>query len=116
MATHDLKTHPAHFAAVWSGAKRAELRLNDRGFAAGDTLRLREWRPDLCSRYHQRGLIDVAIGADDADEDEILARAVEAAYTGREIVAVVTHILGGGPWLAEGYVMLSLDVIERRAA
>jgi hypothetical protein len=42
MATHELKTVAPHFAHVQSGAKRAEIRKDDRGFAVGDVLVLRE--------------------------------------------------------------------------
>lgn len=40
---HELKCLPQHYGAVADGAKRAEIRKDDRGFAAGDSLRLREW-------------------------------------------------------------------------
>lgn len=43
--THKLKCWPEFFGAVLAGAKRHELRLNDRGFAVGDTLTLREYDP-----------------------------------------------------------------------
>jgi hypothetical protein len=40
---HELKIRPEFFAPILSGEKRFELRKDDRGFHAGDTLRLREW-------------------------------------------------------------------------
>ena len=40
---HDLKIYPRHFHAVKMGQKKAEFRVDDRGFKTGDTLRLREW-------------------------------------------------------------------------
>lgn len=59
---HYLKIHPQWFAAVVSGAKRAELRRNDRPFRVGDALDLCEW------------------------DDE------EAAFTGAFVGAIITHI------------------------
>lgn len=45
--THELKIWPAYYLMVKDGRKRFELRKNDRGFQAGDTLVLREWSPEL---------------------------------------------------------------------
>ncbi|EOV9255608.1 DUF3850 domain-containing protein [Salmonella enterica] len=42
---HDLKIHPKYFAPVAAGKKRAEVRINDRDYNAGDTLILREYDP-----------------------------------------------------------------------
>lgn len=42
---HDLKTWPTYFEAIWVGQKNFEVRENDRGFRAGDTVTLREWLP-----------------------------------------------------------------------
>ena len=62
---HNLKTHPNPFQAVKSGLKKAEFRLNDRGFELGDTLTLQEWEPETKS------------------------------YTGDEISVIITHIQTG---------------------
>lgn len=78
MKTHHLKTWPVHFAAVLSGAKRAELRRNDRDFAVGDRLVLEEWDPDP-----------------------------RTSYTGRSVTVRVTHLLDSWS-LQRGYVMLSI--------
>jgi hypothetical protein len=43
---HDLKTWSEYYWLVVSGAKRFELRRDDRGFAVGDTVCLREWDYD----------------------------------------------------------------------
>jgi len=43
---HSLKIWPPYYEAVGSGRKTFELRKNDRGFQAGDTVTLREWDPD----------------------------------------------------------------------
>lgn len=46
MTRHELKTWPKYFAAVRSGGKRFEIRRNDREFAVGDILVLREFEPE----------------------------------------------------------------------
>ena len=43
MKRHQLKILPEHFAAVVSGEKKAEFRINDRDYAAGDLLCLSEY-------------------------------------------------------------------------
>ena len=45
MRTHDLKVWPEHFEAIGVGAKRFEIRANDRDYHVGDKLILREWDP-----------------------------------------------------------------------
>lgn len=45
MKIHDLKIWPDFFERVDSGEKTFDLRKDDRGFAVGDILRLREWAP-----------------------------------------------------------------------
>lgn len=83
MTTHELKTTQPHFAHVQSGAKRAEIRRDDRGFAVGDVLVLRE-----CDR-----------GTD--------------ALTGRYVEVRVTHVLHGFEGLADGFVSLSIEPLQR---
>lgn len=65
MNTHDLKTWPAPFEAIRTGQKTCEVRKDDRGFAVGDILHLREWVPET------------------------------GAYTGRAVRMAVTHKLEG---------------------
>ncbi len=43
---HELKILPEHFWPVVHDDKKAEVRLNDRGFKTDDFLRLSEWTPD----------------------------------------------------------------------
>lgn len=62
---HDLKVWPDYFAAIDAGEKPFEVRRNDRGFAVGDTLRLREYEP----------------GPDE--------------YTGREVKRRVSYLISG---------------------
>ncbi len=45
MATHDLKIWPEYYQAILKGYKTFEARKNDRGYAVGDTLDLREYDP-----------------------------------------------------------------------
>lgn len=67
-ATHELKIHPQPFMAIMSGEKTYEIRKNDRAYQVGDTLHLNEWEP------------------------------TSKTYTGRSVVAKVTHMTQGGNW------------------
>ncbi|WP_035291682.1 DUF3850 domain-containing protein [Brevibacillus brevis] len=69
------------FLKVMYGTKKAEIRKNDRGYKAGDTLLLREW---------------------DAEEEE---------YIGRIVRRVITHVLADEQFLQPGKVMLSMALI-----
>lgn len=84
--THELKTVQPYFDQVWSGVKTAELRKNDRGFAVGDYLVLRELLPCIrCGGY--------SCGKE--------------RYTGRAVIVRVTCITEGHDSLTPGYAMLS---------
>lgn len=63
---HELKTWPEPFQALVDGRKHHEVRVDNRGFAVGDHLLLREWNP------------------------------VDGAFTGRKEVRVVTYKSDGG--------------------
>lgn len=77
--THELKTWPTQYHEVCSRQKTFELRVNDRDFAVGDELLLREWEPTTKN------------------------------YTGRSVVVGVTSILSGGQFgLAEGLCIMSI--------
>lgn len=82
MKTHELKIRPEFLAAVVSGIKKAEFRLNDRDFAVGDLLSLSEvdHLPDggYCGR------------------------------TGNHTYVRITHITDLTEW-APGYVLLSIE-------
>jgi hypothetical protein len=78
MAEHELKTWPAYFDAVERGDKMFEVRLDDRNFAVGDVLRLREWCP------------------------------TRGDYTGREAKRRVTYVLRDYPAFVPGYVVLGI--------
>lgn len=94
---HHLKTWPAPFEAAWSGAKHHEVRPDDRGFAVGDTLVLKEYDPSPCGPLDYRAALKIARG-----------------YTGREITARVTYKSEGGTWsLPRGLCVLSIEVVSR---
>jgi ASC-1-like (ASCH) protein len=57
--THELKTWPQFFEAIVDGRKTFELRVNDRGFNAGDQLRLREFKPESVFYTGRELLVDV---------------------------------------------------------
>jgi hypothetical protein len=66
MQIHTLKTWPVYYRALADGSKTFEVRRNDRDFAIGDVLELREWDPET------------------------------AVFTGREMGKVVSYVLRGG--------------------
>lgn len=79
MNTHSLKTHLQPFKDILEGKKKADIRLNDRNFKVGDILCLEEY-------------------------NEFLQQ-----YTGREIMAKITHIQEGYGLRDGAYVMLSIS-------
>lgn len=80
--THDLKTWPEWYEPAVQGRKTYEVRLNDREYAVGDMLHLREYHPAVSG--------------------------FPGYYTGREHKAEITHILNGGQFGVEaGYCLLS---------
>src|SRR3974390_688590 len=83
MSVHELKCLPEFYCHLERGEKTFEARKDDRGFRAGDSLRLREWSK-------------------------------KDGYSGREMTRQISYILGGLPWLHQGYVILGL-ADERRA-
>lgn len=82
---HELKTWPDFFQQVWEGAKRFEIRKDDRGYQANDTLLLREW--SKAGGYSGR-----AVRCD-----------------------VPYLLGGRWPGLADGYVVMSIIVTEQMA-
>lgn len=78
MTVHELKTWPGYFERVLDGTKGFDIRRDDRGFAVGDVLELREWDP------------------------------VTEGYSGRSQVRRVTYCLRGEPFVPAGYVAMSV--------
>ncbi|HMB06943.1 MAG TPA: DUF3850 domain-containing protein [Isosphaeraceae bacterium] len=84
--THELKSWPDQFQAMWIGLKRAEFRRDDRGYEVGDLLDLREWDP------------------------------ATGRYTGFRLTARVTHLVRGPKYeIPLGYAVLSVEVLEGKA-
>lgn len=88
--THDLKTWPESFAAILDGRKLYEIRRDDRGFAVGDELVLREWEPD----------------------NEYMPLIDWGRYTGRAVRVRVTYKTSGGEWgMPPGLCVLGIKVL-----
>jgi len=88
MARHELQTDPDGFDAIYAGGKTFELRKDDRHFAVGDWLRLRE------TVYPVR---EMAFGK-------------PLEYTGRDTFRRISYILRGPIYgLAEGWVILAFE-------
>jgi len=87
---HELKTDSDMFQLVWDRVKGYEIRLDDREFAVGDTLVLRETIHSGDTMYF----------------------GVPLLYTGREVTATVTHVLCARYGLADRWVILSMGNIK----
>ena len=56
---HDLKCWPSLWEAIADGRKTFEWRRDDRGFAVGDQLVLREWDPETQEYTRRHITVDV---------------------------------------------------------
>ena len=84
MTTHELKSWPTVFDAVKQGIKGFEARRNDRHFAVGDRLLLREWCPQTKN------------------------------YSGHTLLLEVTYLLNGPSFGIEtGYCVMSVRPVLR---
>lgn len=84
MRVHELKCWQAEFDALRAGTKKHEVRLDDRDFAVGDVLHLREWDP------------------------------ARAQHTGRALHLRVTYVSPGGDWgLPRGLCVMSVESVPR---
>ncbi len=94
MSEHILKTVPAYFDAVASGAKNFEVRRDDRGFQKGDILVLRRLNEGFLKH-------EVDYGIDGKPRFEIRKR--------------IAYILTGGQFGIEpGYVVMALEAEHDR--
>lgn len=85
MKTHDLKTDPDVFEAVYSGLKTFEIRKDDRGFEIGDLLRLLETESSA----------------------EAMAEGARLEFTGRQSHHRVRYIMRGYG-LAQGWCIMAI--------
>lgn len=108
----ELKIWPEFFDAVVDGTKPFELRReDDRTFAVGDTLMLREWKPDL-SVYGLDGW-DALLAEKDVEAADTLQRHLTArGYTGRSCTVRVTYVLRDPQWLQPGVACVGIRVVE----
>lgn len=91
--THYLKLLPEYFQAILDGRKTDELRReDDRTFAVGDVLVLREYIP---TPLYALDFIPNPYG-----------------YTGRSVTVTVTYIVRDTEWLQPGVAALSIRPIE----
>ncbi len=66
-AIHELKCWPIYFKALLDGSKTFEVRRNDRNFAVGDLLALREWVGNYTGRQITARVTYVMAGYTDRD-------------------------------------------------
>lgn len=94
---HGLKTWPEPFAAIVRGDKTHEARKNDRGYAVGDVLRLREWVPDVPEHCNWQ-----ASGG-----------SLTGTFTGASVDVIVTYITPGGAYgLPADLCVMSIKRVE----
>lgn len=92
---HDLKTWPEPWEATRAGLKPFEFRLDDRGYAVGDLLRLCKWDPGPHGGYlDHRGCV------------------VDGAALCAYLLVEVTYILTGRHGVPVGYVVMGIKMVE----
>lgn len=92
---HELKTLTQFFPFVKRGEKNFEIRVNDRNYQVGDTLRLREWIPCPECNGTRRVWPEGKRGAS-AHCDECGDMPDPGIYTGEECERRVTYITNYG--------------------
>lgn len=92
---HELKVWPQFYQAIKRGDKAFEIRWNDRNYAAGDTIWMREWRPPIPARQ----------GDPVQDTGE---------YTGEETYAMITYVMCGKDKhpIRPGFCVMSIALAE----
>lgn len=112
MTTHELKTWTPPFQAILEGRKTYEIRsCEDRAFAVGDHLHLREWVPFHDGPCAFRGTEPCAHCGRKQDEP------MPGHYSGREILVEVTYMTPPGKWgLPANLCVLGIYPTEKKAS
>jgi hypothetical protein len=106
---HELKTWPKYFQPILENKKTFELREDDRNFAVGDVLTLKEWTP--CPRCHGSGR-----EWDNGDKctcGNCLGKKTITGYTGRELSVEVLYILKS-VFLRDRYCVMSILPVSNK--
>lgn len=92
MRVHVLKTWPAPYAAVLSGEKKHEIRVDDRAYAVGDVLELVEYDPSPLG-----------------------TTSIKRGETGRTLTVRVTYVSPGGTWgLPSNLCVMSVERMQAK--
>lgn len=83
MRIHELKSPPVYFQQVWAGEKNFECRYNDRHFASGDMVYLRE--------LSHNG----------------------SCYTGRAVYCRIGYVLSDFAGINSGWVVFSIEIKQK---
>lgn len=107
---HDLKEWPATFKDTTGGKRSVQFRNNDRGFAVGDILHIREWQPNLAN--HKFGAYtgrECHRKIEEVHESTLL-------YPGHVCLVVRPYDIAGFELTETGRVALTLPPVEEVAA
>lgn len=96
---HVLKTWPDQYRKVVDGTKTFEWRLDDRGYAVGDTLLLMEFEP--CRRCQGKGKEPHAF------QPGSCCQPPYGKYSGREVRRTVTYITADVFGMPKGFVIMA---------
>jgi len=83
--THELKCWPVYFAAIDNGSKTFEYRKDDRGYAVGDQLTIREWDAgcgEYTGRVAKKSVTYIMRGGTFPLPDDMVILALGPAYSG----------------------------------